>query len=206
MNLALLTMARSRSSVIAEIFREHGVFFGDTFRPEDKRVGYNEHKWFKAWIKKARPELYGEILADRVQRVQSEGFEAQFEDRLREEGWVGGPWGVKADVFCADLFPSALKVGIFRDPRDIADSAMAALGRSMEDWTKIIGIHHLEIVSRCDRLINADEVVTGDDSSLRYTFDHLAIPYDKKITQEVLRRPYTSRHDRLLKRGATSGG
>lgn len=188
--VVLLTMARSRSSMTAEIFRQHGVFFGDTWRPEDHRVGYNEHKWLKRQVQKMtdRGDLYAAILRDKPTAPQSVTF-SQFMAQLRLEGYINGPWGVKADVFCFPMFGEVRSgwVGLWRDPDDIAASCERALGRRPPgDWDKIIKAHHDTLWDLGVPIIDTDKLVAGDDGALAAAIERLGIPYDANITDQVI--------------------
>lgn len=188
--IVLLTMARSRSSMTAEIFREHGVFFGRTWRPEDKRVGYNEHIRLKEIGKTARPNCYRDILTGMNPELRIRDFPQWWEQILNDEGYEGGPWGVKVDVFCSSLFDKLPhhKIGLWRNPGGILESCLRALGRyEPEEWEKIIEAHHREIRTM-RTVINTDAVVNGFHGTIENAFRVCGLEYDRSIAEQVIRK------------------
>lgn len=192
----LLTMGRSRSSMTAEIFRRHGVFFGNSWGIEDRqRIGYNEHRWIKTKIRNWRKELYiNAILKDKGSPYPEPDcdFATEWIAELKRNGWDEvAPWGVKVDVFCYNLFeqwPSS-HIGIWRNEDDIAESCLRVLRHrtnKKEDWLKIIRAHHALIDALNIPVINTDELVAGNYKTLEAAFDHVGLEFDPSIAKGTI--------------------
>lgn len=190
--LVILTMARSRSSMTAEIFKRHGVFFGDTWLREDGRIGYNEHKWIKERSKN-RP-LYRSLLGQDYRDPELYIGNAQsWIEELRENGWDGvSPWGCKVDAFCHNAFKvlDPYYIGLVRNPEDTAESAYRVLSTSlpisMEDWYKIISMHHDRMRNLGIDMIDTDQLVKGDYAEIELCLDKLGMGFMPEIADEVI--------------------
>lgn len=182
--VVLLTMARSRSSMTAEIFRRHGVFFGNTVRRGGPRGGYNEHPVLKKLSREDRGDSFVPILEG---RRPYPGFKLSSPPEfLIDDGFRGEVWGVKVDAFCWPLFPDARFVCLWRDPGAILLSCMRSFKpRSIGDWRTIIQAHHDEMRGR-GMDINTDRLVEGDDSQLKAAIESLGLTYDPGITESVI--------------------
>lgn len=193
--ILLLTMARSRSSMTAEIFRRHGVFFGDRKEWRGVKVlGYNENLTFKKWARKARPDLYDEILRGGNDLVpQLDGFQKRWLEALRNEGWdEKSPWGNKVDVFCDKVYEplDPIKIGIWRNKKDTVDSCQRGLNQkySKEDWEKIVQKHHDYLEFLNIPVINTDAVRLGVYTSLHEAFEHCGLKLDEQIVRDFVIR------------------
>lgn len=186
--IVLLTMARSRSSMTAEIFREHGVFFGESGRPDDGFLGYNEHFQLKKIARKARPDCYEDIVANRDPFLRLPDFPAWWKATLDSEGYEGGTWGVKVDAFCSQLWPLELRVGIWRNPEGIRESCLRAFPDRFkpEEWDKIIEAHHAHMKDLGIHMIDTNAVVKGYYGTLERAFKLANMAFDPKIADRVI--------------------
>lgn len=196
-NVVLLTMARSRSSMTAEIFRRHGWFFGEARKLEDRGVGYNENMAFKQWVKEWRPHLYLDILNNRGRKSEPnvpENFQQKWERQLKKEGWDGSsPWANKVDAFCDKVFDDCVLIGIWRNPTSICESALRAIGHSIphgtpELWDDVIQAHHDRMSSLRIPMINTDAVVLGVYTSLHEAFEAAGGKLDEEIVKGFVKR------------------
>lgn len=187
-------MARSRSSMTAEIFRRHGVWFGKTrTMGQPGGIGYNENLQLKRLVRAARPELYTDLLMrGRDACPKIDDFPRVWRDLLRDEGYTGKrPWGAKVDAFCDTLFDGTdhIEIGIWRNPDDIADSCLRVLNHRFSDkraWHKIIALHHERISDRDIPIINTDEVVAGNHTSIERAFEACDLEYDRKTADAII--------------------
>lgn len=178
--------------MVAEIFRRHDVFFGDTWRPEDGKVGYNEHKWLKKAVRKHRePDCYERILRGKDASLRIPNFPSLWRQHLITEGYQGGPWGLKVDAFCTPLLHDlqATLVKLWRDPDAIQESCLKALRRfEPYQWKRIIFAHHAHMKSLRGPDIDTDAVVQGNYSSLRRAFEASGLLFRAEIADRVIRR------------------
>jgi len=187
--IALLTMARSRSSMTCEIFRRHGVFFGNVWEPGE-RVGFNEHKELIKLAKQHRGYMYDALIRGKDPELRVPGLD--WVEIMRGDGYKGGPWGVKGDYFCHEMFAGAGCVGIYRNPADIAVSCRKVFGgrnysgNGLGYWQVIIDKHHDRMRELAVPVIDTDQLVGGDDTTLRAAFDFCDLEYDPDITRDVV--------------------
>lgn len=186
--IVLLTMARSRSSMTAEIFREHGVFFGTVWRPREGFDGYNEHIEFKKISRKARPDCYKNIIRNEDPFLKIPGFPDWWERTLEGDGYQGGPWGVKVDAFCSEMWPNHQKIGIWRNPDGIKQSCIRTFPRrfSEAEWDRIIDAHHRQLKALNVHLIDTNALVRGFYGTLEKAFKLLDISFNPKIADRVI--------------------
>ena len=186
--IVLLTMARSRSSMTAEIFREHGVFFGDVWRPREGFDGYNEHIELKKVARKARPDCYKDILANRDPFLKIPGFPEYWERTMEGDGYRQGPWGVKVDAFCSELWPNHLQIGIWRNPDGIRESCLRTFPRrfSEKEWDCIISAHHRQMEALKIHMIDTNAVLRGFYGTLERAFKLFNMSFDPKIADRVI--------------------
>lgn len=190
MALVILTMARSRSSMTAEIFRRHGVFFG-AVRPRGSGIGYNEHPKLKELGQRFRPDCYLDIIRGADPELKIGNFENRWIEILGDDGWDGNtPWGAKVDVFCHRIFSrfDPVFVGLYRNPDDILASCMRAMPRRFTEmeWEKIIAAHHNRMDDLNIPIINTDKLVEGDTSELEVTLDRLDLGLSEQIVNDVI--------------------
>ena len=188
--IVLLTMARSRSSMTAEIFKQHGVFFGNVKRPEDGGIGYNEHWEFKRFSKKTRPDCYKDILANRDPFLKIPGFPEYWERTLEGDGYRGGPWGVKVDAFCSELWPNHPRIGIWRNPDGIKQSCLNIFPNRFkeEEWDRIIDAHHRQLKALDIPMIDTNALVRGFYGTLENAFRKLNISFNPDIADRVIEK------------------
>lgn len=175
----------------AEIFRRHDIFFGDVWRPEDGRVGYNEHKWIKKQVREYRPDCYNDILINRDPRLRIPAFPYRWNEQLEAEGYKGGPWGIKVDAFCTPLFEgmNVTLIKLWRNQSDIVKSALKTLKRwTPAQWRRIVDAHHERLAQLPGPDIDTDELVEGDYTTLEQAFEDIGILFDPKIADSVIRR------------------
>ena len=191
--IVLLTMARSRSSMVAEIFRRHGVFFGRTQKMEDGLIGYNENLTVKLMARKWRPSLFPELLAGGNKACPNppDTFAEDWLNLLQKEGHEGGPWGAKVDAFCYKLYDGLdyTRIGIFRNPLDIRKSCMKVLRGILSDpvqWDKVIKLHHELLYSLAIPMIDTDQLMIGNHTSLERAMKKCGLEYDREIGDSVI--------------------
>ncbi len=189
LNVCLLTMARSRSSMTAEIFRQHGYWFGRTFTMAKPGMGYNENQALKSWARKYRPNPYDAILDDKDPQMP-DGARVAWADIRKDEGWKEAqPWAVKVDAFCDQAFKrTAHLIGIYRNPEDILASCKTAMGKRYSDeaWKKIIARHHAHLFKLDVPMIMTDEIVQGDYTSVARAFDQIALKLDPHVVESIV--------------------
>lgn len=177
-------MARSRSSMTAEIFRQHGVFFGNTYRPKHRRIGYNESLVLKDYGREHRPEIYRSISKNKnpVLEIPREVIE----EMLRDGGYTGGPWAVKVDAFCVI---DGIQIGIWRNPDDIMASCKRVFSSQCDRyWGKIIAAHHDRMRDMQIPMINTDELIGGNYLSIERAFDKCGLEFDAKIAELCIQK------------------
>ena len=189
LNVCLLTMARSRSSMTAEIFRQHGYWFGRTFTMAKPGMGYNENQALKRWARRHRLDPYVAILQKKDPQMPR-GVLMAWESIRKDEGWTEGtPWAVKVDAFCNEAFATrAHLIGIYRNPEDILSSCLEAMPNrfTAEEWTKIIARHHAHMLGLGIPMIMTDELVQGDYTSVSKVFDKIGIELDAKTVHGII--------------------
>jgi hypothetical protein len=175
----------------ADIFRRHGVFFGDVHTRGEGRMGYNEHPWLKKMARQVRPNCYLDIIRGTDPELKIGNWPTRWVNQLKEEGWdLETPWGAKVDVFCRDVFRplNPYYVGLLRDPDDILGSCQRAMpGRFTEvEWERIIKAHHDRIAELGIPTIDTDRVVNGDYSAIEETLSHLGLGLSEQIVNSVI--------------------
>ena len=187
--LAILSCARSRSSMTAMIFRQHGCFFGDTSSFDKRPAGKNEHPKCKKESFKHRKNFNSLIEAGIDPTLVWPGFGKWWLQTLKDEGYNEMvPWGLKTDPFYYDCMKEELDpvfIKLWRPIEDIVPS-MSVMGKG-RDWQRIAEFHH-EYQSRLPiPEINTDLLVKFDFSEIIPVFETLGMTFDETIARKIIK-------------------
>lgn len=195
--VCILTMARSRSSLVAELLHRHGVWTFEDIRQPDQfnQVRYHESQRVKKLINSHRQNIYETLTPTHPWDTWHE----QLIGIRASQSYKGGPWMVKVDVFCWPLFKhwDPLFVCVWRNCEGILSSIertdfMQRQKRSEKEWRKIIWEHqaHLLQVQHNEGGIPIDtgQLVNGYDRHLRFIVETLGLEYKPKIARDVITR------------------
>ena len=175
----------------AEIFRRHGVFFGNTHIRGEGRMGYNEHPKLKQLVRNFRRDCYQDIVHGRDPELHIGNFPNRWTQILMDDGWDGNtPWGAKVDVFCHRMFNQLDPqfVGLLRDRDAIVDSCERSMpGRfTTPEWEKIVDAHHKRLKELDIPLIDTDKLVEGDWEQTVNALDLLGLGFSEDIANSVI--------------------
>ena len=135
----IFTVGRSGSSLIANIFKEHGFWlgqtkFGDSFNP----LGYFENRE----LKRRMLSYHGVFSVERPPPITVDGWDNVAYSVITKQGYRGGPWAFKTGVHYAgvwdDFDPTIIKVIRDRD----------AIVRSYERYGGVHRIHGPGFIDR----------------------------------------------------------
>ena len=169
--VVILTMARSRSSLIAGLFHAHGCWVGRVKGPDHfNRTGYFENFYIKRLIKRNRPDAdsYRTILKGR--KPYPKVRYPELVETIKNDGYKGGPWLSKVDVFAWPIYQGKF-VKVWRSREGILDSIkrtpfMNYRKFTPDEWRKVIDAHHEEMASIDGFDIDTDRLVNGDIQQL----------------------------------------
>ena len=187
-DIVILTMARSRSSLVSHILYRHGIWTGKCKPPDEfNSVPYHENRAFKRLINQRREKVYDTLIPTVI-----EDFLPMFFKARKEQGYKEGPWLIKVDAFCWPLFKdlNPIYIKLYRSPEGILDSIqrttfMQKQGYSIKEWEKIIKAHHDEMDKVEGFKINTDNMLT-DYSELKNVIEHIGLEFDYKIPDKVI--------------------
>lgn len=185
--VVILGVPRSGTSMVAGIFQKHGLWVGTCREPDAFNArGHFENLAIKNLMKrwwKGNACTNGGIEAEPRQ-----GFRAEVEKLLREDGWKGERWMFKCAPVYWRLFDAEWKptwVTVRRDAASIIHSNevtgfVATIREVLND--------HLQIMNRLEKeksaaRIDADGVVWGEYDELRAALSHAGL----EMREEVVR-------------------
>ena len=187
--ILLLSAGRSGTSMIANIFADHGVWIGDCDGPDVfNRRGYFTNKTITQIIRNTYGTDYGPELP-----AEKPGFIADVCDALEVQGYQGGKILVKTHSYYQNIFNSELplKIAVRRPVHRILDS-FENVGR-----IKPGECEKQEAVRLMDRHLDAipyqlesEELLLGDYRQLERIMGYCNIEFKKEIADEVVKRGF----------------
>lgn len=167
----------------------HGLWTG-ICKPADahNRRGYFQNEL----VDTALTRLYPGRVYDRLAPMPDVPEWSVFVRNVREwEGYEGGPWLVKTNVFTWPVWLSLDPVFVFvwRDVESVVRSAQKHTPDLYDDdqWQRIVVAHHAEQrrvkAMRGGFDIETPRLLAGDFSQVEVVLTHIGIPFDEAATE-----------------------
>ena len=190
----ILTTGRAGSSMIANIFAEHGDFFMGNVREADK---WNAKGYFEnIRVQRALKGTHGMDLLGEYPEP-SEYFSNIFLDILVEQGWDGKqPVLVKTGFYFFRVFrPFAPKIVLVRRPiedviRSYQDCGFLKHYFSPNEIKKIMRRFDKDMHRSMGYDVYTDQVIEGNYTSLKNAIEAVGLTYDEEIVKDVVRPGY----------------
>ena len=153
------------------LLNERGVWGCKEQRPGDQ---YNKSGYWEPWeikniINSHRDPVYRTLEVSK----QIPNFKAQVEQIIRKNGYKGGPWLQKVDVFAYKLYEDfdPFYVKVMRDKEGIMKSIkrtpfMYKQGYSDKEWERIIDAHHELMGEVQGYVLETEDIAAGDETGL----------------------------------------
>ena len=187
--IVILAFPRTGSSMVAGIFKNHGVFTGHCYGPSPRiPTGSIEAIGLKRILKADYPQTIDEL------KEFKEGFREKIESVMKADGYKEGPWLAKHaaiywpiwDEFCPKFvcvrrnFDAVIR-------SNVASNMAGMQGKRLE---KAWELNLYEMQKLHDRLdapwIDSDKVVRGNYSSLQDAFDYCGIEFNRKMANDFI--------------------
>ncbi|KKN15737.1 hypothetical protein LCGC14_0982900 [marine sediment metagenome] len=191
--IIILGMARSGTSIVSSILKEHGIWCGTVRKDRPSNYPTGQHENLR--VKRELITRYGRVEDIRKPVRYDQDWINIATDILRKDKYPGGRWFVKHSALYGRLWKdfNPYYICIHRDSEDILNSIERKAGKTIdrEFWREIINEHIYEM-SDIYRETNAPIVrsanlIEGDYYYLKHAFLYcnLIIDYDKvkKIIQ-----------------------
>jgi len=188
--IVILAFPRTGSSMVAGVFREHGIFTGKCLGITPKiPTGAVENMGMKQILKSDYP-LGIETIKD-----FKPGFRDKITSLMKAEGYIDGPWMAKHAAAYWKVWGefSPKYVTVERDFESVMSSNTISgmsgkFGDELEDAYKV----NLEAMKEVREkfgapLVKSDDVVSGDLSSLEVAFDYCGLDFDPDKARAVIK-------------------
>ena len=183
-NVLILTMARSRSSLVAAIVRAHGWNSPPTQRIRPGYpLGTQENDKLNIELRPNGPlRRYNALLT---------GEDWHTLKRFDELRWVPPePWFVKVDPFCAPSFEGSdhVKFLLKRNWDDVVESNAEKNSRFNREEFRIIVERHREELSRLDGYeIDTDLLIQGEEAQIKAATEAAGVTFNPKHVADCMR-------------------
>ncbi|MGI9411560.1 MAG: hypothetical protein ACR2OV_15885 [Hyphomicrobiaceae bacterium] len=180
----MLTVGRSGSSLVAHIFREHGLWLGPT-RPGDEfnPLGYFENSGIKERMKK----IHGFDVSGPMPKTIP-GWRDIVRDIMKSQGYEGGLWGLKTGVHFWNVWgefnPTIIKIMRHRD--SIVQSYRRYGGVFPEHGQGFIdrGLARLESLPGIE--IDTDALVSGRRDQIERSISASGLKYNEQVVDSIV--------------------
>lgn len=185
--IIVLTMARSRSSLVCHILYKHGVWTGKSKPPDEYNpVPYHENNLIHRVIKRNLAKVY-----DTLKVAEIDNFHSICQEILDGQDYKT-PWLIKVDAFNWKLFEgfNPIYIKLYRNPDDILKSIkrtpfMSRHGYTDQRWMEIIKAHQEEMDKLCGWSIDTDKMLT-DFSQIRAAIEEIGLDFNEAMTKEII--------------------
>ncbi len=184
-NILILTMARSRSSLLAEIIRQHGF---NCPEPYGFKTGYpagtNENPALKRLLNSKRGGDYRGV------------FKHDFYPHMLyadiEHVMPPQPWMCKVDTFCWPAFEDVehVKILCMRRFEDVVASNVEKNHRyEKQQFEEIVTVHVTEAAKLDGFVVNTDHLVAGDYHEIKTAIEAAGAEFDAELTDSLCSVP-----------------
>ena len=191
--IVILAFPRTGSSMVAGVFREHGIFTGKCLGITPKiPTGAVENIGMKDILKRDYPLGIHEVKEFRP------GFRAKIEALMKYEGYDDGPWMAKhAAVYWPvwkEFKPNYICVERDFDSVITSNTISGMAGLYGDDLEAAYNLNMREM-SRVNKeygapIVITDEVIRGNFTTLIEAFDYCDIPFDPEKARKVIKPEY----------------
>ena len=193
--IAILRSGRCGSSMVAQVFAEHGVWHGGHMSDEGYPTVTYENRALRDLV---QTEYGGDFLSD-IRSIFP--IRDKIEDIIKGQGYEDGPWmfkhGAQYYTMWEEWEPSFIFVK--RPLEDILASydRCGWLGdRYTPDEVERIVVRSVEVMDSLDGIeVFSDQLIDGDYSSLEEAFEYCDILFKQSIADAVINPNEWTRND-----------
>lgn len=184
--IVILAFPRTGSSMIAGIFKAHGVFTGKCLGITPKiPTGAVENIGMKDILKADYPSGIHTV------KDFKPGFRGKIESLMKKEGYESGQWMAKhAAVYWKvwqEFSPKYICVKRDFDSVITSNTMSGMAGMYGDELEEVYNLNMKQMDLSGGPVVYSDEVVKGDFSSLENAFEYCGIAFDKDKAKSVIK-------------------